>query len=101
MPISRSLKRYVLMLVLAAPWDAAISSASAQDLWPLSCGDLWYRRNAIFSRNGYCFKTGRAIRVFGNANCQFYVEADVPMSRSERQEVEIIRSIERRKGCEF
>jgi hypothetical protein len=28
------------------------------------------------------------------------VEGDVPMSRAEREEVEIIRAIERRKGCE-
>ena len=75
-------------------------SAAQEDLVSMSCGDLWYRRNEIFARNGYCFKTDRAIRIFGNQGCRFYVEADVPISRAEREEVEIIRAIERRKGCE-
>ena len=34
--------------------------ASAQ-----SCGDLWYRRNAIYAEAGYCFQTARARSVFG------------------------------------
>ncbi len=33
-----------------------------------SCGDLWYRRNAIFAESGYCFQTARARSVFG-AGC--------------------------------
>ena len=92
------------LLVIAAAgvfFDGALSNAAAQDdLSSMSCGDLWYRRNEIFARNGYCFKTDRALRVFGNRGCRFYVEGDVPMSRAEREEVEIIRAIERRKGCE-
>ena len=80
--------------------DGILSYAAAQDdLSSMSCGDLWYRRNAIFARNGYCFKTERAIRVFGNEGCRFEVESDVPMSRADREEVEIIRAIERRRGC--
>ena len=34
----------------------------------------------------YCFKTDRAIRVFGNNGCRFCVESDVP-TRAEREEV--------------
>lgn len=99
----------IAIRVLAAPLaiavaltclDGAVTSASAQnELWSLSCGDLWYRRNAIYARNGYCFKTDRAMRVFGNENCRFYQERDIPMSQAEREEVEIIRSIEQQKGC--
>ena len=33
-----------------------------------SCGDLWYRRNAIFAEAGYCFQTARARAAFG-AGC--------------------------------
>ncbi len=98
------LRAFGALLVIATAgilFDGAISIAAAQDdLSSMSCGDLWYRRNAIFARNGYCFKTERAIRVFGNQGCRFYVESDVPMSRAEREEVEFIRAIERRKGCE-
>ena len=35
----------------------------------LSCGQLWYERNAIFARHGYCFKNPRAIQTFGQG-CQ-------------------------------
>lgn len=29
------------------------------------CDRLWYERNEIYARNGYCFKTARARSVFG------------------------------------
>lgn len=99
MPISRAYKFCLPMLTLLSVSSAVTSPAAAQDYWSLSCGDLWYQRNAIFARNGYCFKTDRALRVFGNENCRFGVEADVPMSQSERRQVEIIREAEREKGC--
>jgi hypothetical protein len=98
MPISRGFKACLLAMTVLPALSAA--PAAAQDFWSLSCGDLWYQRNAIFARNGYCFKTDRGLRVFGNANCRFWVEADVPMSRGERQQVEIIRDVERQKGCQ-
>ena len=99
--IFRALGALLLIAALGSAFDGAVSTAAAQEeLGSMSCGDLWYRRNAIFARNGYCFKTDRAIRVFGNQGCRFYVEGDVPMSRAEREEVEVIRVIERRKGCE-
>ena len=101
MLIFRALGALSLIAAVGVLFDGALSSTAAQDgLSSMSCGDLWYRRNEIFARNGYCFKTDRAIRVFGNQGCRFYVEADVPMSRAEREEVEILRAIERRKGCE-
>jgi hypothetical protein len=96
----RALAAPLAIAVALTGIGGAATSASAQDgLWSLSCGDLWYRRNAIYARNGYCFKTDRALRVFGNENCRFYEERDIPMSRGEREEVEIIRSIEQQKGC--
>lgn len=32
----------------------------------LSCEQLWYERNAILARHGYCFETARALETFGN-----------------------------------
>lgn len=96
----RSIFALVLIGSAGALLDASFSSAAAEDgLSYASCGDLWYRRNAIFARNGYCFKTDRAIRAFGNEGCRFYVEGDVPLSRGERGQVEYIRSLESRRGC--
>ncbi len=99
MPISRPLKASALALTVFAAVNAPIQPAAAQGYSSMSCGELWQRRNEIFARNGYCFKTDRAIRAFGNANCRFEVEADVPMSRGERHDVEDICAVERRKGC--
>ncbi len=70
-----------------------------QALSALSCGDLWHRRNSIYARNGYCFKTERGIRVFGNKNCRFNNDELVPLSDAEREEVRTIRDIEQQKGC--
>jgi len=98
--ISRSLAFLILASVTGTSLCAIPSAYAGDDYWSMSCGDLWYARNAIYARNGYCFKTERAIRAFGNENCRFYSEADVPMSRAERHEVEIIKSVEIRKGCQ-
>ncbi len=101
MVLFRALGALLLIAAASALFDGALSRVAAQDdLSSMSCGDLWNRRNEIFARNGYCFKTDRAIRVFGNQGCRFYVEGDVPMSRAEREEVEFIRAIERRRGCD-
>ncbi|MCP4824122.1 MAG: YARHG domain-containing protein [Shimia sp.] len=35
----------------------------------LTCDDLWYMRNRIFHKNGYCFGSERGISTFGNDGC--------------------------------
>jgi len=66
----------VLALSLAATVIPilAVSDAQAQ-----SCGELWYRRNSIYRGAGYCFKTARAIRAFGNAGCSYDSEYSLPL----------------------
>ena len=39
------------------------------NLSALSCEQLWYQRNRMFKAGGYCFRTSRAIGIFGNAGC--------------------------------
>jgi hypothetical protein len=89
-----------LTLEVLAILGGPIQHAFARDYWSMSCSDLWLSRNAIFARNGYCFKTERAIGVFGNDGCRFYLDRAVPMSPVEREEVEFLRSIEQHKGCQ-
>jgi YARHG domain len=74
--------------ILAAP------PAQAQ-----SCEELWYRRNSLYKQAGYCFRTARAIRTFGNAGCQYDSEADVPLSARQRAIVARIAQEERDLGC--
>jgi hypothetical protein len=64
-----------------------------------SCSSLWYERNQIYKDGGYCFKTSRAIRAFGNAGCSYDDINDVPLSARQRAAVRDIVAQERRMGC--
>lgn len=64
-----------------------------------TCSQLWTERNAIYKDAGYCFKTNRAIRTFGNAGCSFDDIADVPLSARDRARVADIQRDERDMGC--
>lgn len=72
-----------------------VGAATAQPLRYMSCGELWYARNAIYAQNGYCFQTTRAIRVFGPACFPPYGR----LSSYEQRQVNDIIAWERRKGC--
>ena len=64
------------------------------------CDTLWYRRNAIFARNGYCFQGARGRAAFGNAGCRIGVSAaDIPLSGTEKAEVNRLLTQERALGC--
>lgn len=74
-------------------------AAFAPSLAQASCGSLWSERNQIYKDAGYCFKTARAIRAFGNAGCSFDDINDVPLSARQRAAVRDIVAEERRRGC--
>lgn len=63
------------------------------------CDELWAERNAVFHDAGYCFKSPKAIKAFGNAGCQYDEIADVPLSERDRQKVDEIKRDERRNDC--
>ena len=48
------------------------------------CSELWFSRNQIYKNAGYCFKTPRGIRAFGNAGCQYDDMREVPLSERDR-----------------
>ncbi|MDB5591264.1 YARHG domain-containing protein [Enterovirga sp.] len=64
-----------------------------------SCDELWYARNSVYKEAGYCFKTARAIRAFGNAGCRYDQEGAVPLSRQQRAYIDDIQRQERFQGC--
>lgn len=84
----------VLLGLIAAP-----QAAIAQGYETYSCEELWLERNTIYKERGYCVKTQRAIRVFGNEGCQYDDPASVPLSQIERQIISEIQAWERRKRC--
>ncbi len=71
-----------------------IATAQAQES-AMSCYDLWYARNAIYARKGYCFKTERARSVFGPGCFPPYGA----LSGSEQDRVNALQYWEREKGC--
>jgi hypothetical protein len=81
-------------LLCAAAILASTIGANAQ-----SCGDLWYERNEIYQRAGYCFKTARAISTFGNSGCQYHSEYDFPLTPRQRARIQSIVRLERDSGC--
>ncbi len=63
------------------------------------CQDLWVMRNQVYKDNGYCFTSARAISYFGIGGCSVTSEADLPLSKSERNLVREVRASERRQSC--
>ncbi|HHK73550.1 MAG TPA: YARHG domain-containing protein [Rhizobiales bacterium] len=61
----------------------------------MSCNDLWYARNAIYARNGHCFKTRRGRAAFGRGCFAPYGR----LGRADQREVNRIQALERRQGC--
>lgn len=61
----------------------------------LSCAQLWHERNSILARHGYCFKSERAIAVFGNVCRPPYGALPDNLQRV----VHGIVAWERRRGC--
>jgi hypothetical protein len=92
----RSILIVSFLAALTISTGLAVAPASAQGN---ACFRLWVARNSIYSANGYCFKTARAISYFGNAGCQYDYEADVPMSPYDRERVADIQAEERALGC--
>lgn len=79
-------------------WIRFVGARSAQQ--NESCESLWYQRNAIFSRNGYCFQGSRGRQAFSNTNCRIGIAAaDIPLTAMERREVAQFASRERALQC--
>jgi hypothetical protein len=85
------------VLIVAGLLLPGVQPASAQD----ACQSLWVARNSIYRSAGYCFKTARAIRYFGNSGCSYDNEADLPLSRGQQARVQRIIAEERAYGCRY
>ncbi|WP_342148027.1 YARHG domain-containing protein [Methylorubrum sp. SB2] len=86
-------------LALSALLSALLACAATPAAAAFPCDELWGERNAIYKDAGYCFRTDRAIRAFGNAGCKYDDIADVPLSARQRATVADIVRQERENGC--
>lgn len=60
------------------------------------CFDLWYERNAIFDRKGYCFKTAKGRKYFDNADCW---TSNPSLTPAELRRVDELKRLEAANGC--
>ncbi|TDR93998.1 YARHG domain-containing protein [Enterovirga rhinocerotis] len=60
-----------------------------------ACESLWHQRNAIYARNGFCFRSERARAVFGPGCFPPYGE----LSRGEKRRVAAMQAEEDALGC--
>ena len=81
------MKPIVLLLLLLTA-----SPAFASDI----CNDLWFSRNAVMDRAGYCFGSPLGQAVFDNRDC---TGKSVTISASNQRVVADLQRAERRLGC--
>lgn len=88
--------RYVMIFIITLFF---IPTVSAQSYRGYSCDELWEARNEIYKNAGYCFKTNKAVRRFGNAGCLYDDMRDVPLTHNQRRTVNAIQKQERVYRC--
>ena len=69
------------------------------DLKKLGCQPALGSAQLDLQGNGYCFKTSKAIKAFGNAGCLYDDAALVPLNKFEKYNVNAIKKVEKQKGC--
>lgn len=72
---------------------AALAGPSAADE---VCGDLWFTRNLVMDRAGYCFGTTLGRAVFDNGDC---TGSTVSLGAGEQRLIARILDAEARNGC--
>lgn len=96
MSIFRPFRRAVLAIIVAGvPLSGGLIEPAQAQSSAMTCDQLWYARNAIYAREGYCFTTERGRAVFG-AGCF------PPFGRltpGEQDQVHAFQFWEREKGC--
>lgn len=91
-----SFVRTVAMAAAVAGFLVEIGgSAMAANYAYMSCGQLWYARNAIYASKGYCFQTVQGQQAFPNSCFPPYGK----LNKWEANQVSQIKYWERRKGC--
>jgi hypothetical protein len=91
------LRHAALAAIALASLAGPASAGDGPEFW--SCRELWQNRNQVYKDMGYCFRTDRAIRAFGNSGCRYDDINDVPLSANQRREVAEISRYERIRGC--
>lgn len=78
--------------------DSGKRKLFADELYNLSCDQLWVARNEMFDRRGYCFSSGRGQTYFDNSDC---TTSDTGiLNKTEKANVATIKEVEAVQGCQ-
>jgi len=89
-----------LMATIGVSAPATPVAAQNPDVAWMDCKGLWYQRNTRYHHAGYCFKSARGKRTFGNAGCsRNQRQAWAALDAGDKRTVRLIQKEERRKGC--
>ncbi|MEL7257202.1 MAG: DUF4453 domain-containing protein [Pseudomonadota bacterium] len=61
------------------------------------CEDIWFTRNLIFDRAGYCFGSNLGQALFNNGDC---IGTSVTIAPDQKRIVDEIRALETQHGCQ-
>lgn len=76
-----------------------LSSPLAADVWEYGeaeCNELWFARNLIMDRAGYCFGSELGQALYDNGDCR---GKEVSLSAEQSRQVQKIQNLEREIGC--
>ena len=98
MPVSAEAASYCFedLGTTGCPWKETFPKSQ---LRRLSCQNLWYVRNSIYDRKGYCFKTQDGKETFDNSDCSVRNAANLHFNANEWNNITNIRAVENSKGC--
>lgn len=78
------------------PWKETFPNWQIRQL---SCQNLWYVRNSIYDRRGYCFKTEAAEDMFDNDDCWVKNAGKLKFDNHEWANITRIKKVESNRGC--
>jgi hypothetical protein len=91
-----AMRRSTSILALVA---ALASTSAAADVWEYGeaeCNQLWFMRNLVMDRAGYCFGSALGQALYDNGDC---IGKEVSLSSAQSRQVQKIQQLEREIGC--
>ena len=85
--------RFLAAILIGATSSTGVAAQS----WDY-CQDLWFTRNQLFDRTGYCFKSPLGQAIFDNSDC---VATPAALTQLADQKVEMILQMEKELSCQI
>ena len=70
---------------------------SGADVMNAPCSELWFLRNSIYNKHGYCFRSRKARELFDNSDCT--TRTAPVMTDIEQHNADLLGRLEELKNC--